>query len=67
MGGGIALKLPVGKLEKGYAFDVQILDLSRGIPHYYPEKKEEDLFHKILLLSESSNIQEVWVQGRRVK
>ena len=65
--GGTALELPIGRLEPGYAFDAQIVDLSRGIPHYYPEKKEEDLFHKILLLSESSNIAEVWVQGRRVK
>lgn len=66
-GGGIALDLPIGKLEKGYAFDVQILDLSTGIPMFAEEKKEEDLFHKILLLAESRNIKEVWVQGRRVR
>lgn len=65
--GGTALDLPIGKLESGYAFDAQVIDLSRGIPHYCPEEKEEDLFHKILLLSESANIAEVWVQGRRVK
>lgn len=66
-GGGIALDLPIGKLEKGYAFDVQIIDLSKNIPLFYPEKKDEDLFHKILLLSESQNIKEVWVQGEKVK
>lgn len=65
-GGGIALDLPVGKLEKGYAFDVQILDPGKNIPLFYPEKKEEDLFHKLLLLSESRNLKEVWVQGDRV-
>ena len=65
--GGTALGLPVGKLEEGYAFDVQIIDLSHNIPMFYPEKKDVDLLHKILLLSESSNIKEVWVQGERVK
>ena len=67
VGGGTALDLPVGKLEKGYAFDVQVIDLSENIPMYYPEKSSDDLLHKILLLSESSNIKEVWVQGEKVK
>ncbi len=67
VGGGIALNLPVGKLEKSYAFDVQMIDLHKNMPLFYAEKKEEDLFHKILLLSESQNIKEVWVQGNRVK
>lgn len=67
VGGGTALDLPIGKLEQGYAFDVQVLDISDGIPMFYPEKSHEDLLHKILLLSESSNIKEVWIQGNRVK
>ncbi len=67
VGGGIALDLPIGKFEKGYAFDAQIIDLTKNIPTYYPEKNETDLLHKILLLSESNNIKEVWVQGDRVK
>ena len=67
VGGGIALDLPIGKLEQGYAFDVQVIDLTKNIPMYYPEKKAEDLFHKILLLSESQNVKEVWVQGCQVK
>lgn len=65
--GGKALGLPIGKLEKGYSFDAQIIDLSHNIPMFYPEKKDEDLLHKILLLSESSNVREVWVQGNKVK
>lgn len=65
--GGIALKLPIGKLEKGYSFDVQIISIENNIPRFYEEKNPEDLLHKILLLSESSNIKEVWVQGCRVK
>lgn len=64
---GIALDLPIGKLEKGYSFDVQIIDINNNIPRFYKEKNIEDLLHKILLLSESSNIKEVWVQGNRVK
>ena len=32
-----------------------------------PEKREEDLLHKILLLTESRSIKEVWVQGEKVK
>ena len=67
VGGGIALDLPIGKLEKGYSFDVQIVDIEENIPKFYPEKNEEDLLHKALLLSESSNIKEVWVQGNKVK
>lgn len=62
--GGAALKLPIGKLEKGYSFDVQIIS-TENIPVFYEEKNDEDLLHKILLLSESSDIKEIWVQGRR--
>lgn len=64
---GIALDLPIGRLEKGYSFDIQIIDINNNIPRFYKEKNIEDLLHKILLLSESSNIKEVWVQGSRVK
>lgn len=66
-GGGEALKLPIGKLEKGYAFDVQILKIDEAIPHFYEELSDIDVLHKLLLLSESSNIKEVYVQGERVK
>lgn len=65
--GGVALDLPLGKLEKGYAFDIQVVDTQKHIPQFYEEKNEEDLLHKILLLSEQDNIKEVWVQGNRVK
>ncbi len=67
VGGGTALGLKVGKLEKGYSFDVQIVDYGEGIPRFCPEKREEDLLHKILLLTESRSIKEVWVQGEKVK
>lgn len=64
--GGKALGLPIGKLEAGYACDLQIVDTSRNIPQFGPEKKPEDLLHKILLLSESADIQQVYVQGKLV-
>ena len=66
VGGGEALKLPIGRFEKGYSFDAQIVDISR-LPIYLDERKDEDLLHRILLLSESSDISEVWVQGRKVR
>ena len=66
VGGGEALKLPIGRFEKGYSFDAQAVDISR-LPIYLDERKDEDLLHRILLLSESSDISEVWVQGRKVK
>lgn len=66
-GGGKALKLPIGKLEKGYAFDIQILKIDEAIPHFYEELSDIDVLHKLLLLSESSNIKEVYIQGERVK
>ena len=66
VGGGEALKLPVGRFEKGYSFDAQVVDISR-LPIYMDERKDEDLLHRILLLSESSDISEVWVQGRKVR
>ena len=66
-GGGQALKLPIGKLEKDYAFDIQILKIDNTIPHFYDEISDIDILHKLLLLSESSNIKEVYVQGERVK
>lgn len=66
-GGGEALKLPIGKLEKDYAFDIQILKIDDTIPHFYEEISDIDILHKLLLLSESSNIKEVYVQGERVK
>lgn len=66
VGGGNALKLPVGRFQKGYSFDAQIVDISR-LPVYLEERKKEDLLHRILLLNESQDIAEVWVQGRKVR
>lgn len=64
--GGKALGLPLGKLEKGYIFDAQLVNTQENIPRFYKEKHEEDLLHKVVLLAQTTNIKEVWVQGERV-
>ncbi len=63
--GGKALKMPIGKFETGYIFDAQIVDTKENIPQFYKEKHEEDLLHKVLLLAQTNNIKEVWVQGEK--
>lgn len=64
--GGIALDLQVGKFEEGYIFDAQVVNISENIPLFYEEKNAEDLLHKILLLAQTSNVKEVWIQGKKV-
>lgn len=64
VGGGEALSLPIGKLDVGYAFDAQIIDVTR-----FPFIEETDLdevFQKSLYLAESEDIKQVFVQGELV-
>jgi len=63
-GGGEALSLPIGKIEKGYSFDAQIIDTKR-FPVLFEEDLEE-VFQKCLYLAESSDIKQVFVQGELV-
>ena len=65
VGGGQALSLPIGKLEKGYAWDVQIINtsLSQARIPKNPGESLLDIFQKILYLARPENIREVWVQG----
>ena len=65
--GGKALGMPLGKLETGYIFDAQIIDTKENIPQFLEEKHKEDLLHKVLLLSQTNNIKEVWVQGENIE
>lgn len=67
-GGGQALSLPIGKLEKGYAWDVQIINtsLSQARIPKNPGESLLDIFQKILYLARPENIREVWVQGEKV-
>lgn len=64
--GGKALGLALGKLEAGYIFDAQVVNTRENIPRFYEEKHREDLLHKVLLLAQTTNVKEVWVQGNRV-
>ena len=68
-GGGESLTLPIGRLEEGYAWDVQIIDTTvktAKLPIFNPDENLDDIFQKILYLTRPENIREVWVQGRKV-
>lgn len=68
-GGGESLSLPIGRLEEGYAWDVQVIDTkipTAKLPIYSNEEDLDDVFQKIMYLVRAENIQEVWVQGERV-
>ncbi|WP_207696064.1 guanine deaminase [Enterococcus sp. DIV0212c] len=64
-GGGESLSLPIGKLAVDYAWDVQIID-SKELPIFSEEEPLMDVFQKILYLARPENIEEVWIQGRKV-
>lgn len=68
-GGGESLSLPIGKLEVGYAWDAQIINLAGKntfIPRYSKEETLMNLFQKVLYLARPEYIQEVWIQGKKV-
>lgn len=68
-GGGKALGLSIGKLEVGYAWDVQVINLATKqtpITRYFSDENLMDTFQKVLYLARPENIQEVWIQGRKV-
>lgn len=64
-GGGESLSLPIGKLEVGYAWDVQLVD-SKKLPIFSKDEPLMTIFQKILYLSRPENIDEVWIQGEKV-
>ncbi|CEG27410.1 guanine deaminase [Bacillus sp. B-jedd] len=68
-GGGESLSLPIGRLEEGYAWDVQVIDTmvpTAKLPIYDKNEPLEDRFQKIMYLARPENIREVWVQGEKV-
>ncbi len=68
-GGGEALDLPLGLIEPGYTGDFQIVDTQiagHELPSFNVFDEPEYLLQRILYLSTQANIQEVYVQGRRV-
>lgn len=65
-GGGESLSLPIGRLEEGYAWDIQIIDVNVShakLPIFGENIDLYEVFEKIVFLARSENIREVWVQG----
>ncbi|AIQ65483.1 chlorohydrolase [Paenibacillus stellifer] len=68
-GGGESLSLPIGRLAEGYAWDVQIIDLTAGgmkLPVFGGGDSKRELFQRIMYLCRPEHIREVWVQGEMV-
>lgn len=68
-GGGESLSLPVGRLQEGFAWDVQVIDTRTAnarLPLYDANESKMDIFEKIIYLTRPENIREVWVQGELV-
>ena len=68
-GGGEALKLPLGLFKEGYICDFQVIDINiptNKLPNYLDNEEDKHLLQKILYLSTSENIREVWVQGKQM-
>ncbi|WJY27257.1 guanine deaminase [Sporosarcina trichiuri] len=68
-GGGESLSLPVGRLETGYAWDVQRIDPSlhsARLPLYDRDEPLIDVFQKMMYLVRPEHIRQVWVQGELV-
>lgn len=68
-GGGRSLDLSVGSFEVGSSFDAQIVDTNtklNPIPNFGMYSSPVHLLEKILYQTLPVNIQEVWVQGRKV-
>lgn len=68
-GGGESLSLPIGRIEEGFAWDVQVIDVqlaSARLPIFGEQPDSREVFEKIMFLARSENIREVWVQGELV-
>ncbi|MGN7408999.1 guanine deaminase [Sporosarcina sp. SAFN-010] len=68
-GGGASLSLPIGRLEEGYAWDVQRVDptiSTAKLPLFDPNEPLIDIFQKMMYLVRPENIRDVWVQGELV-
>ena len=68
-GGGESLSLPIGRLEPGYCWDAQLIDVNTPAARLKVFGKSDNLeetLQKILYLSTPENIRAVWVQGEKV-
>lgn len=67
VGGAEALGVRAGRLEAGYAWDVQLIDVhapGNDLPIFENDEDPAITFQKIMNLSTPANIRAVWVQGR---
>lgn len=67
VGGAEALGVRAGRLEAGYAWDVQLVDVhaaGNDLPIFERDEDPAITFQKIMNLSAPANIRAVWVQGR---
>lgn len=68
-GGGESLSLPIGRIEEGYVWDVQVIDTrisSAPLPIFDEHENLQDIFQKMMYLARPEHIREVWVQGEQV-
>ena len=68
-GGGEALSLPVGVIAKGYACDLQVVDMQASygtLTGFGVFNKPEEQLQKLLYLATPEHIKQVWVQGQLV-
>jgi len=68
-GGAEALGLPLGVLEPGRRFDAVAIDLDHrhGVIRRHAELDDDErLFEKVVRLAQTSDIRQVWVDGRTV-
>jgi guanine deaminase len=69
-GGGIALDLPIGVLDKGFSFDAQVVDTAAPDADLmvWPElDTDHDVLEKMIHNAGRGNVAQVWVQGASVK
>ncbi|QFY62576.1 guanine deaminase (plasmid) [Rhizobium grahamii] len=68
-GGGIALDLPVGQFQPGYAFDAIVIDTTaeKGSMRLFDQVEADDqILQKIIYTASKANIATTWVGGLKV-
>lgn len=68
-GGGESIDLPIGRLEEDYAFDAQIIDTQvegASMPIFEGMNSYDDIFQKLLYLTQRQNIVTVFVHGEKI-
>jgi guanine deaminase len=69
-GGGVALDLPIGRLEQGYQFDAVAIDTraDKGTIRLWDEFDEgEAILQKIVYTASRANVSSVWIGGAKLR